>query len=32
MADDALDFYEADHDGSADEDIYVITSRIRYKF
>nr|WP_320049087.1 hypothetical protein [uncultured Desulfuromonas sp.] len=32
MADDALDFYEEDHDGSSDEDIYVITSRIRYKF
>lgn len=32
MADDALDFYEEDQDGSADEDIYVITSRIRYKF
>ncbi|WP_321530143.1 hypothetical protein [uncultured Desulfuromonas sp.] len=32
MTDDALDFYEDDHDGSADEDIYVITSRIRYKF
>jgi len=32
MTDDALDFYEEDHDGSADEDIYVITSRLRYKF
>lgn len=32
MSDDALDFYEEDRDGSADEDIYVITSRIRYKF
>ena len=32
LTDDALDFYEADHDGSADEDIYVITSRLRYKF
>lgn len=32
MTDDALDFYEEDHDGSADEDIYVITSRLRYQF
>ena len=32
MADDALDFYEVERDGSSDEDIYVITSRIRYKF
>jgi hypothetical protein len=29
---DALDFYEEERDGSADEDIYVVTSRIRYKF
>jgi hypothetical protein len=32
MSDDALDFYEEERDGSADEDIYVVTSRIRYKF
>lgn len=32
LSGDALDFYEEDRDGSADEDIYVITSRIRYKF
>ena len=32
MADDALDFYEVDQDGSSDEDIYVVNSRIRYKF
>ncbi|MFO7831374.1 MAG: hypothetical protein R6V18_05260 [Desulfuromonadaceae bacterium] len=32
MSGDALDFYEESQDGSADEDIYVVTSRIRYKF
>lgn len=32
MADDALDFYEVDQDGSSDEDIYTVNSRIRYKF
>jgi hypothetical protein len=31
-SDDAMDYYEIDSDGSADEDIYVINSRIRYKF
>ncbi|WP_321530144.1 hypothetical protein [uncultured Desulfuromonas sp.] len=31
-ADDAMDFYEADNDGNADEDLYVINSKIRYKF
>ena len=29
---DALDYYEAEKDGSSDEDIFIITSRIRYKF
>jgi hypothetical protein len=31
-ADDAMDFYEADNDGNADEDLYIINSKIRYKF
>jgi len=31
-ADDAMDFYEQDCDGSSDEDVFVISSRIRYKF
>jgi hypothetical protein len=31
-SDDAMDYYEIDSDGSADEDIYIINSRIRYKF
>ncbi|MGC9519885.1 MAG: hypothetical protein ACP5FP_09555 [Desulfuromonadaceae bacterium] len=31
-ADDAMDYYEVECDGSADEDIYIINSRIRYKF
>lgn len=29
---DAMDTFEIDRDGSADEDIYRITSRLRYKF
>ena len=32
FADDAMDFYESDDDGNADEDLYVINSKIRYKF
>ncbi|MBN2645111.1 MAG: hypothetical protein JXR59_06530 [Desulfuromonadaceae bacterium] len=32
MADDAMDYYEVECDGNADEDIFVINSRIRYKF
>jgi len=32
LADDALDYYEVDQDGSSDEDIYRIDMRIRYKF
>jgi len=32
MSGDALGIYDAVRDGSADEDIYVVTSRIRYKF
>ncbi|MDY0212785.1 MAG: hypothetical protein RBR06_07240 [Desulfuromonadaceae bacterium] len=32
FADNAMDFYEVDKDGSSDEDIYIISSRIRYKF
>jgi len=31
-AGDAMDFYEAEQDGNADEDIYVINSHLRYKF
>nr|WP_320114790.1 hypothetical protein [uncultured Desulfuromonas sp.] len=31
-ADDAMDYYEVDCDGSSDEDIFIISSRIRYKF
>ncbi|MFO7832082.1 MAG: hypothetical protein R6V18_08885 [Desulfuromonadaceae bacterium] len=31
-ADDAMDYYEVESDGSADEDIYIINSRIRYMF
>lgn len=31
-ADDAMDYYEMECDGSSDEDIYIINSRIRYKF
>ncbi|PLX95969.1 MAG: hypothetical protein C0620_03345 [Desulfuromonas sp.] len=31
-ADDAMDFYETDDDGNADEDLYIINSKIRYKF
>lgn len=31
-ADDAMDYYEFESDGSSDEDVYVINSRIRYKF
>ena len=32
MADDVMDFYEADCDGSSDEDIWLIDTRLRYKF
>ena len=32
MADDAMDYYEFEQDGDADEDIFIISSRIRYKF
>jgi len=32
FADDALDFYEVEQDGSSDEDIYRADMRIRYKF
>ena len=31
-ADDAMDFYEVDCDGSSDEDVFIVSSRIRYKF
>lgn len=31
-AGDAMDYYEVDSDGSSDEDVYIVTSRIRYKF
>ena len=32
FSDDAMDYYEADRDGKADEDIFVSTARVRYKF
>jgi hypothetical protein len=32
FAEDALDFFEVEQDGSADEDIFVSTARLRYKF
>lgn len=32
ITDNAMDYYEMDSDGSSDEDIYIINSRIRYKF
>jgi len=31
-AGDAMDFFEAEQDGNADENIYVINSHVRYKF
>jgi hypothetical protein len=31
-SDDAMDYYEFECDGDADEDIYIINSRLRYKF
>ena len=32
MTDDAMDYFESDLNGSADEDIYTIGARLRYKF
>ena len=32
FADDAMDYYETDNDGKADSDLYVVNSKIRYKF
>jgi len=32
FSDDAMDYWEVDCDGNADEDIFVSTARIRYKF
>ncbi|OQY18071.1 MAG: hypothetical protein B6I36_07860 [Desulfobacteraceae bacterium 4572_35.1] len=32
MADDAMDYYEVECDGDSDEDIFIISSRIRYHF
>jgi len=32
MTGDVMDFYEEDLDGSADEDIWMVESRLRYKF
>jgi hypothetical protein len=32
FADDAMDFWEVDKDGSSDEDIFISTARVRYKF
>jgi len=31
-ADDAMDFYEEECDGSSSEDVFIVSSRIRYKF
>ena len=32
FADDAMDFFEEEMDGNSDEDIFISTARIRYKF
>ncbi|MBW1645065.1 MAG: hypothetical protein JRJ56_01875 [Deltaproteobacteria bacterium] len=32
FADDAMDYFEADRDGNSDEDIFLSTARVRYKF
>ena len=32
FADDAMDFWEVDKDGNSDEDIFISTARVRYKF
>ena len=32
FAGDAMDFYEVERDGSSDEDIFISTARVRYKF
>jgi hypothetical protein len=32
FADDAMDYFEEDADGSSDEDIFRLMSSIRYKF
>jgi len=32
FADDAMDFFEEEQDGNSDEDIFVSTARVRYKF
>ena len=32
IADDAMDYFESDLNGSADEDIYTVGARLRYKF
>ncbi|NPA25623.1 MAG: hypothetical protein GXO34_07345 [Deltaproteobacteria bacterium] len=32
FCDDAMDFWEVDKDGSSDEDIFISTARVRYKF
>jgi hypothetical protein len=32
FADDAMDYFEEDKDGSSDEDIFISTARVRYKF
>ncbi|MBN2645129.1 MAG: hypothetical protein JXR59_06620 [Desulfuromonadaceae bacterium] len=31
-ADDAMDYYEVDCDGNSDEDVYILTANLRYKF
>jgi hypothetical protein len=32
FTDDAMDFYEVEQDGKADENLYVINSHLRYRF
>ncbi len=32
FADDAMDYYEVERDGDSDEDIFISTARVRYKF
>ena len=32
LVDDAMDYFESDLDGSADEDVFTLGARLRYKF
>ena len=32
FADDAMDYYESENDGRADEDLHVVNSTTRYSF